>query len=386
MADVVTQIMAVFATPLGRGVLALALLATLAVLIVAFWGVVRMPRSDQASDEFLKTAPPPLMSPKLARRSGEGGFAEDRPAYFRNALLAVIGLAFAVVLGVTMRVVSLESTAERLARAPMPEKVQPVGAGDEFVRVSMPDSGKTAAHIHPRDLCEPAGSLSDRFVEVCQGGASVRLDVMRFSFNDQFVLKPTWTKTAPTFVASQSHAAPFGFADNVAFAAPETVARPDYDGYLVIGVAAEDEDGAAQARAVALRDFAIRQLSGGDRAECLSAERVYMATATFDADSVALLAAQHEHLDTMSVSARSTNERARLVTLQEDLAQAEFLSTDRPAPIIIGITADPYASDPDADMKAAAETFLASYGAALQLKDPSGVSTMRACVRGESVL
>ncbi|MEM9838636.1 MAG: hypothetical protein AAF830_05715 [Pseudomonadota bacterium] len=385
MADGLAEIFVVFATPLGRGVLALSLLAMMAVLIVAFWGAVRMPRRDSASDDLLETAPPPLMAPKLASRSGEGGFAEDRPSLFRNALLLVIGFAFAVVLAVTLRVVSLESAAEKIAQS---REATPLEQSVELVRVSLDQPEVQVEHGHPGSLCQPSGSLSDRFVEVCESGAAVRLDVMRFAFNDRFVLKPTWTSTAPTFVTSQSHAAPFGFADQVSFAAPETVSVAEYDAYLVIGVAAEGEDDAAEARARALRDFAIRQLSGGDRAQCLTQERVYTATATFDAESVDALRTQHAHVNAMERATQdgSTNEKARLASTKADLAQAEFLSTDGPAPLVIGITADPYASDPDADMKAAAEAFLASYGGALQLKDPSEVSSMRACARGEASL
>ncbi|MEM1379962.1 MAG: hypothetical protein AAGH41_04970 [Pseudomonadota bacterium] len=390
MADLLTQISAIFATPMGRGVLAFAVLSLLVVVLIGFWGILRLPRIGGAMADTFETEPPKVLGPRIARASSEDGFGEERPAYFRNAMMIIIAVGFGFILTFTARVVNGQTTAIKLASAAEGPSVENylnrVGIGGDIAQtVSMPtgDDG-ISRHAQVVTYCKPSGSLTDRFVEVCEGGAAVRLDLMRLSYEGTFVLKPTWEVAAPTFVSSQSHAAPFGFAGDVTFAAPETVSAPEYDGYLVIGVAPEGEADVAADRARALRDFAIRKLSGGDRAQCLSEERVYTATATFNEDSVAALADQRAALAVLERAARSGTaaDREAYEKAAADLAQAEFLFSEDPAPLVIGISTDPYSSNPDADMVAASERFLASYGAALQLKDASAVSSMRVCARG----
>ncbi|NRA31169.1 MAG: hypothetical protein HRU11_13020 [Parvularculaceae bacterium] len=399
MADLLAQAFEVFATPLGRGVLAISVLAVIALVFYAFWDVVRMPRQDNVSDEAFDVAPPPVMSPKMVTRKGDVGFVEDRTPWFRNGVMAAFALVFALVVTTTMHSAQKAERREAMVAAQAAE-VSPIEAYvDALATQDLQQTLAQEVSLNPDDnavmhrydqgasYCSPTGSLQDRSVEVCEAGAAIRLDLLRLSAANTYVVKPAWDETAPTFVRSESHAAPFGFASEVGFAAPETVGDADYDGYLVVGVANAGDDMKALQRAEALRGFAIRQLSGGDRAQCLSEERVYTTTAVFDADSVEALADQRDALADLARRARggTSADRAALEQARADLAQAELLYAERPAPIVIGIKADPVSSDPDADMREAAAGFLEAYGPALQLMDVGPVNAIRACARGEVV-
>jgi len=393
MADLLAQLVELFGTPLGRGVLATAVLSIIGLLFYAFWDVVRMPRRDNLTDETFQTAPPPVMTPKMVTRKGDSGFSEDRSPWFRHGVMVAIAVMFGLVL-----LTSMQSSQKLQRREAVLETTTPV-AMETYVRrvaiddltgtvlqtASLPQASSVQRHSHGASFCEPAGSLYDRSVEVCEAGASVRMDLMRLSASQTFAVKPTWDDTAPTFVRSQSHAAPFGFAADVGFAAPETVVSTEYDGYLVIGVSEAGQEIQALKRAEALRGFAIRQLSGGDRAQCLTEERVYTTTATFDRSSVAALTEQRAAVADLARRARGGNadDRAALAQAQSDLAQAELLYAERPAPLVIGIKADPVSSDTDADMQRASEAFLKAYGPALQLTEVGPINALRVCARGE---
>lgn len=386
MAELLAQIIAVFGTPLGRGVLALASLAMIALVIIAFWGPVRMPRRDRVSGEELQTAPPPLVAPKLVTRGGKGGFGDERPALVRNALLAVIAVSFAVIVGFTMRVVGVQGgdpPVDAAAASGLTQTTRAVGQEPRSVPVGARGEGDLP-HRHVVPTCQPGGSLSDRFVEVCEAGALVRFDLLRFTHGGRDVLKPSWDEAAPTVVNAESHAAPISLAGDLDLAAPETVRPVRYDGYLVIGVGGEGEAEAGAERAESLRGFAIRELSGGDRAECLGRERIYTVAATFDGSSIAAVEEERARVAAMRKAAArgGAHERAALEAAEEALAKTELLLTERPAPIVIGLVADPYTSDADADMRRAAERFLKAYGPALQLADVGEVAAMDACARG----
>ncbi|MEM1409285.1 MAG: hypothetical protein AAGG79_00895 [Pseudomonadota bacterium] len=389
MTDIWTAIAEIFASPVGRSVFALAGIATVALTIVSFWTNVRLPRRNRLLSDRFQVAPPSLKPAEIVGRSGDG-FFEARPAFVRHGVLALLAGAFVVIIVMTVRSADFGAAAGKYARQALVDDLPTSALIDQTKVPSVPVSTKVQAEAVPGDvsgyapsahlaaaasLCDVGGSLSDGYVEVCERGAQVRLDLLRLEVGGVEVVKPAWDSIAPTFVRAESHAAPFGLAREVAFKTPDAVAVPDrYDGYLVVGVAEEGEELTALQRAEELRRFAVLRLSGGDRAACLSEERVYTTTATFDEAAASVRQARRAELSHLQSQGAAT--------AGEQWAQAELLLSDAPGPIVVGITADPLSSDPDADMTGAAERFLASYGPALQLRDIGPINAIRACARG----
>lgn len=381
MTDLMARIVAVFDTPAGMAVLGMAVLAFVALFVIAFWDTIRLPRRDQASGSDLSVAPPPLMNPTMVGRSAEGGWNETRRMWGRNAVLLGLGGLFAF------------AAFQFFAHLERPEVVT-AGAASVAPTPSLapaaPRQESAAATFGvPVDtgLCVERGSLEERFIETCANGASVRFDLMRLERDGRFVLRPRWQRNAPTFVGSDSHAAPFTLDGSVRFAAPETVRPPRYDGFLVVGVAETAAGTVATERARALRDFAITQLSGGDRSECLTSERVYMATATFAGEAKARLEALSAEVEALERRARRDElARTELAAKKDELAALRLEVLDAPGPIIVGITADPHSGDPDGDMRAAAARFLDRYGEGLQIASHSALYAIDACARHEAAL
>ena len=379
MVDLFARIVAIFDTPAGMTVLGMAALAFAALFVIVFWDSIKAPRRDIIQGGAEETAPPPLLSPDIVTR-GRLDTGPVGPLWVRNALLMGLG-AFFVFAGLgAIGHIGEQASQQATIRASLAptDPVQTTGAPLREVQLGTPDQ---------IDVCEPAGSLADRFVEICAEGASVRFDLLRFSQADTFVLRPSWASNdAPTFVASDSHAAPFSFDSGVSFSAPETIEAPVYDGFLVIGIA-EGELGIAVERERALRDFAIAQLSGGDRAECATSERVYSVSAAFDRSAIEELATLRKTVTAERKVAQDNHQvRGELAALEEQLAARELTVIDRPGPIVLGITADPNASDAVQDMLAASRAFVAQHAEELQITDIGAVDNLRACARGEVAL
>ncbi|MCQ8185765.1 hypothetical protein [Parvularcula maris] len=370
--DLIARVIAIFETPTGMAVLGMAVVAFLALFVLVFWDSLHMPRRDRVEERSFDAAPPPLLDPKLITRSEEGGFRETRPRWVRAGVLAGLGLLF-LVFGSNVADQLGSDAARASFSSPRPQPVQEAKAAETAALPAAP-----GGHV---DLCSPEGSLADGGVRVCADGASVGFDLLRLSVGGQFVLRPVWASDkAPTFITSDSHAAPFTLADGVAFAVPETAPAQRYDGYLVIGVGADE---VSLKREDALRRFAVAKLSGGNRSHCDTSERVYSATAHFDAANAAALAELKKSVEALRKKARrNAKAKAELDQAERQLASAMLLVTEAPAPIIIGIEADPLSTDLQADMLAASRVFLEEHADILQIDTPSPVRALSACTRG----
>ncbi|GGY47415.1 hypothetical protein [Parvularcula lutaonensis] len=395
MFDLFGRIVAVFDTPAGMAILGLAVLAFAGLFIAVFWDTIRIPRRDDVDGGSAEIAPPPLMAPELVHREADEGWIYDRPHLVRNGVLLGLGI-LCVVVG-AMFVQSLGDSPTRIAddravapgvdtrdAAAAPDRQLPPNPPLRTVGNSTVSGllGSSKGHIN---LCREEGSLAELYVETCAGDAAVRFDLLRFTVGDQFVLRPTWREAAPTFVGSNSHAAPFTFSEAVDFATPETMTPQSYDGFLVIGVG---EPGDAQAREEALRDFAIAKLSGGDRSECETSQRVYSMSAGFNEKPIEALKQQRAMVaDLRKRARRDAKARAELPDAEERLAAMELMIVEKPAPIVVGISTDPLSSDPDQDMMRAAREFVRRYADELQI-DVSSVAlrSMPVCARGEASL
>lgn len=364
-------------------VLFMAVLAFAGLFIVVFWDTIRTPRRDRVINNSYETAPPPLLSPELVGRSAEEGWEEPTSPLLRNVVLVGLGVVFAATGFFVIRNVESPGHSSQVVSAtvakPHPAVIRPVAQP-----ASLPVSAATAAASSAiLDLCKPGGSFEERSIEFCEGGAAIRFDLLRLSFEDRFVVRPAWSEAAAIFVGSDSHAVPFTMNNTVSFATPETVGAALYDGYLVIGVGNGDQ---AIAREEALRDFAIGKLSGGDRSECSSGERVFSTHAGFDpapADELKTLRSNVERL--RRAARRDAKARGELAAAEQELARRQLFVVDAPAPIVIGITADPMSSDPVADMLAASRAFVREHAADLQIRNPGTVTAIKACARGEVV-
>lgn len=395
MTDLFGRIVAVFDTPAGMAVLGMAVLAFLGLFIFVFWDTIRMPRRDHVEGGSVDIAPPPLMAPEMVHRAADEGWSHDRTMLVRNGVLVALGIFF-VVAG-AMFVQGLGDSPTKIAEdkvaspsrdtrdaAAAPTRQLPPNPPLRNVGTSSVSGlvGTSAGHIN---LCREQGSLKERFVETCAGDAAVRFDLLRFTVGERFVLRPTWREAAPTFVGSDSHAAPFTFSEAVSFAEPETITPQTYDGFLVIGVGAP---GDAQAREEALRDFAIAKLSGGDRSECTTSQRVFSMAASFDEAPIERLKEQRAKVASLQkASRRNAKARAELPAAEEALAAMELMIVEKPAPIVVGISTDPLSSDPDADMMRASREFVRKYADELQIEvDSVALRSMPACSRGEAAL
>lgn len=384
MTELFARIVAIFDTTAGMAVLGMAVLALVGLFVFVFWDTIRVPRHDAVSGDTLKTAPPPLLSPDMVGRSTEGGWTEDRTMLLRNAVLLVIGVFLVAGGVVTFRGIQDQAAinATRVAAEnAAPVSVQSVRDGFPGTPDERPSQPATEASAY----CEEAGSMAERYMETCVDGAAVRFDLLRLTYDDRYVVRPEWNDAAPTFVGSSSHAAPFTLGKSAAFAAPETVGAQRYDGYLVIGVGAPGEEAVQDARARALRDFAIVSLSGGDRSECLGSETIYSVSASFDDARVTALKTLRAETKALKAAARrgGAPAAAAYAAAEEKLARMELIVDEKPAPIIIGITTDPASSDPQRDMAAAAEVLLMRHYADLQIAEWGAVTPMKACARGE---
>ena len=380
MVDLFAQVVAIFDTPAGMTVLGMAALAFAALFVVVFWDSIKAPRRDVIQGRAQETAPPPLLAPDMITRGGDAEPVSGRANVSKMGVLFGLGALFmfagVAAVGQIGDQASIRAT-ERASLAPaQPANIQGAPAREEIQ--GTPDQV---------DVCEGAGSLEERFVEVCANGASVRFDLLRFSQDETFVLRPTWASNkAPRFVKSDSHAAPFSFDGDVSFAAPEVVSNVQYDGYLVIGIA-EGDEGVAVERERALRDFAVTQLSGGDRAQCSTSERVFSVSALFDRAPIEELAALDRQVSTMQRAAsRDHQVRGELAAMEQELADRRLTVVDHAAPLVLGITADPNASNRVEDMRLASQEFVSTHAAALQIKDVTNVTNLRACARGASAL
>ncbi|NNU15899.1 hypothetical protein HK107_06130 [Parvularcula sp. ZS-1/3] len=386
MMDLFGQMIGVFDSAAGVAVLGMAMLAFLGLFIFVFWDSLNSPRRDEVRTNSLQTSPPPLLDPEIVGRSSQSGWRAGGTPIIRNSVLVGIGALFVVAGFIAAGTLADENATRTTVKAGLARPHQAVLLQPQpqvrTVRTSLAAPAERASsHV---SLCEPSGSFADRAIETCANGASVRFDLLRFSHGDRYVVRPAWNNAAATFVKSDSHAVPFTFTDAVSFAAPETVEAPRYDGFLVIGVG--DGEKAAR-REEALRDFAIAKLSGGDRSECTSSERVFSVSADFDAARVAELNALRLRIASLERQARRDQKaRSELATAREELARLQLFVVDNPAPIVIGITADPNSSDAVADMLAASREFVRIHRRDLQIDNPGPVGTMRACARGEGTL
>jgi hypothetical protein len=371
--DLLARVVAIFETPAGMAVLGMAVVAFAALFVLVFWDSLRMPRRNRVEERSFEAAPPPLLDPKLITRTEEGGFRETRPRWVRGGVLAGLGLLFLVFGSQVSEQLAGEAVLAGFS-TPAAKLPEPAAAGP--VLSSLPAEGGN--HV---DLCSPEGDLAEGGVRVCAQGASVGFDLLQLSVGGEFVTRPVWASDkAPTFITSDSHAAPFTLADGVGFAAPEAAPSSRYDGYLVIGVGTGE---VSSRREGALRRFAVAKLSGGNRSHCESSERVYSATALFDGANAAALAALESEVEGLRKKAkRNAKAKSELDRAELRLARMRLLVMEEPAPIIIGIEADPMSTDKGADMLRASEVFLAEHAEMLQVASPSPVRVLPACTRG----
>lgn len=378
MVELLARIIAVFDSPLGMAVLVMAMLAFAALFVFVFWEAIRQPRRDNVVGENYETAPPPLMAPELVSRTNERSFTDGATPMVRNAVLIGLGVLFVGFGFVALKNAAEQEPTARAGYAGPPSALRTASAAPAVA------PAVAAADIRQVSLCRPSGSIEDRTFQTCTDGAAVRFDLLRFSYNDRFVVRPSWNDKAKIFVASESHATPFAFGADVGFAAPETVASDLYDGFLVIGVGEGD---AARAREEALRDFAIIKLSGGDRSECATSERVFSVTANFDENAVQILKAQRAKVASMRKAARRNAKiRADLPAEEQELARLELVVIDQPAPLVLGIKADPNSSNLDEDMLNASRGIVRQYADDLQITGAGVVDVIPACARGGDVL
>lgn len=367
MAELLARIAAIFGTTAGMTVLALAGLAFVGLLIAVFWDTIRLPRRDSAAGGSLDTAPPPLLAPEIVGRTGEGGWVDSVSPLARNAVLLLIGAGFMVGL---VSIVKAPRVSQEIGPLALTQSFGAKGTGTEYDAVfdfsAISDDGQTSFFS---SYCDEIGSVSDRYVSTCENGSSVRFDMLDLQVEKRPVVGAAWVKAAPTFVSAANQSTAFGLGKAVEFVAPRTInldADHDYDAYLVVGVAEDGDEETANARARTLRDFVISKFVGrGGRADCTDNTRVFSATASFVPAG-----------STLNVASHSTS------TAFASAAQKKLVALKEPAPMLVGITADPQSPTPIEDMRLAAEAFLVDHGADLQVTDIGRIDTMVACVRG----
>jgi hypothetical protein len=426
MADLLPRIIGVFETPLGQTALGLTALAFAALFIIVFWDGLRRNTRDRVEEGRLDTAPPPLMPPQLVGRKSEPA---QRYAFggtwVRTGLLVVI-VAAAAVTGLNGLSHLSDRSEAVTAGFPAASGAQAPTAVAVAARAPRTPAPQVSAY------CDEKGSISDRYFEICARDAAVRFDLLRLTYDDRMLLRPVWTEKAPTFIEAASQPAPMALGQQVSFARPETMRRASYDGFLVLGTARPSfnqqefearkkdvleakrrADSSAKAlskeelaaveqryrdditeqahlrarrRAERLRDFAIAELSGGDRSECETSERVYAVSALFDEAMIARLAVARSEFGELEKNAKKPRAHAKAVADYHNeavrLRAMELTIHEEPAPLLLGITADPLSSNQDADVRAAINRLLERQGEDLQVRDVRPVGVHRACARG----
>lgn len=286
MGSLLTQIAAVFSSPLGLAVLALAVLAVAGILLWAFWGQNDIPTTTKVENEPVKTVPPPVLAPTMF--TGGSHAVVQKEYTLRNIFLGVLGVgAVAVAISAITNRAPMTSDVDHgifaeNAHGQPGEYAQEQGPEGVIQQVSyeaaIPMATTSAASAMVDPLCVDEFTDMDGLMgyRVCTGDQAVMFDRIDFTRHGAVLINASWNAYSGYTLSADNQPAPFAFDSHVSMRGAPEADINDYDAFVAIGLSegmigmGSDPARLSAERAYALGRYTLASLRGETDADCRS--------------------------------------------------------------------------------------------------------------------